>query len=957
MEFDRDFGVNQVFVEDQYERWRDNPQAVDEAWQRYFAQLAGIPFPQARAQSLQTSAFSQPPPALPAEGNGHGNGHGQVVLRPTAPEGQFAAALLDLGDHSPEAQRLAAEEKQEAVAELIQAYRIRGHLFANLDPLGLHQKPADELELTNFGLSEDDLDTNFATGDFQVGAPTLTLREIVARLRRTYCRTIGAEYMHGEDPRIRKWLQEKMEEAGNEPRLDREEKLRILARLTDAETLETFLHKKYIGAKRFSLEGAESAIPLMDWLIDEFAAQAGEEIVIGMPHRGRVNFLANILEKDLSQIFVEFEDKDAQAMLGRGDVKYHLGYSSDRVTKNGRKVHLSLAFNPSHLEWVNAVVEGRVRAKQDRDGRDPERKKVLPVLIHGDAAFAGQGLVAEGLNLANLEGYRTGGTVHIVINNQVGFTTDPQDARSTYYCTDIARALRAPVFHVNGEDPEAVVWAVQLAVEYRQTFQEDVLIDLYCYRKYGHNETDEPSFTQPIMYEVIRRKPPAREIYARRLEEAGVASRDEGQKFMVARVQQLEEELERTRKAGLKRKVSPLAGLWAQYRGGPDRDTPEAKTAVPMEKLRELLRSLSRVPKDFTPHEKLVKLLDSRARLADGSGDEPFDWATGEHLAFATLLDEGTPVRFSGQDSRRGTFSHRHAVLKDMRSGRPYTPLANLREGQGVFEIFDSPLSEAGVVGFDYGFSLDTPDWLTCWEAQFGDFVNGAQVVIDQFISSAEDKWNRLSHVVLLLPHGFEGQGPEHSSARLERFLQLAAEDNIQICNLTTPAQIFHALRRQIVRPYRKPLVVMTPKSLLRHKHAVSTLRDLAEGSFQRIIPDDSISPKKAKRVLLCSGKVYYDLLAARAEKKRDDVAILRIEQLYPLDEEHIKEGLEPYPDAKLFWVQEEPFNMGAWYFLRARFNLRRIKCICREESASPATGSAAAHKIEQQRLVDEAFA
>ena len=961
MEFDRDFGINQVFVDDQYERWRDNPQTVDEAWQRYFAQLAGIPLPQARPQALQTSGFSQPPQAAPSTGNGHGNGqgngHGQIAVRPAAPEGQFAAALLDLADHSPEAQRLAAEEKQEAVAELIQAYRIRGHLFANLDPLGLHQKPADELNIENFGLSEDDLDTNFATGDFHVGAPTLTLREIVARLRRTYCRTIGAEYMHGEDPRLRKWLQEKMEEAGNEPRLDREEKLRILARLTDAETLETFLHKKYIGAKRFSLEGAESLIPLMDRLIEEFGDQGGEEIVIGMAHRGRLNLLANVMEKDVSEIFVEFEDKDAQAMLGRGDVKYHLGYSSDHETKSGRKIHLSLAFNPSHLEWVNAVVEGRVRAKQDRDGRDPERKKVLPVLIHGDAAFAGQGLVAEGLNLANLEGYKTGGTIHIVINNQIGFTTDPEDARSTYYCTDIARALRAPVFHVNFEDPEAVVWAVQLAVEYRQTFQEDVLIDLYCYRKYGHNETDEPAFTQPIMYEVIRRKPPAREIYARKLEEAGVATRDEGQKFMVARVQELEEVLERTRKAGLKRHISPLAGLWSQYRGGPDRGTPEANTSVPMEKLRDLLRTLSRVPQGFVPHEKIAKLLDARARLADGSGDEPFDWATGEHLAFATLLDEGTPVRFSGQDSRRGTFSHRHAVLKDQRSGRSYTPLANLREEQGVFEIFDSPLSEAGVLGFDYGFSLDTPDWLTCWEAQFGDFVNGAQVVIDQFISSAEDKWNRLSHVVLLLPHGFEGQGPEHSSARLERFLQLAAEDNIQICNLTTPAQLFHALRRQIVRPYRKPLVVMTPKSLLRHKHAVSTLRDLAEGSFQRIIPDDTVSPKKAKRVLLCSGKVYYDLLAARAEKKRDDVAILRIEQLYPLDDEHIKEALEPYPEARLFWVQEEPFNMGAWYFLRARFHLRRIKCICREESASPATGSAAAHKLEQQRLVEEAFA
>src|SRR4051812_31375922 len=702
MEFDRDFGINQVFVEDQYERWRDNPQAVDEAWQRYFAQLAGMPVPQARTSVLQTSALSQPPVPAAGGGNGHGNGQGQAHARAPAPQGQFEAALVELSDHSPEAQRLAAEEKQEGVAELINAYRIRGHLFANLDPLGLANKPPSELEIENFGLSEDDLDKHFATGDFHVGASTLTLREIVARLRRTYCRTFGAEYMHGEDPRIRKWLQERMEETGNEPQLTREEKLRILGRLTDAETLETFLHKKYIGAKRFSLEGGESLIPLMDWLIEEFAAQSGEEIVIGMAHRGRLNLLANILKKDLSEIFVEFEDKDAQAMVGRGDVKYHLGYSSDRAAKNGQKIHLSLAFNPSHLEWVNAVVEGRVRAKQDRDGRDPTRKKVLPVLIHGDAAVVGQGLVFEGLNLANLEGYRTGGTIHIVINNQVGFTTDPQDSRSTYYCTDIARALRAPVFHVNGEDPEAVVWAVQLAVAYRQTFQEDVLIDLYCYRKYGHNEADEPSFTQPLMYEIIRRRPPAREIYARKLEGDGVTTRDEAQELMVARVQKLEEELERTRKAGLKRRVSPLAGLWSHYRGGPDRDAPEANTAVPLEKLRELLRSLSRVPKDFTPHEKIGKLLETRARLADGRGDEPFDWAIGEHLALASLLDEGTPIRFSGQDSRRGTFSHRHAVLKDQRSGRPYTPLSSLREGQGVFEIFDSPLSEAGVLGFDY---------------------------------------------------------------------------------------------------------------------------------------------------------------------------------------------------------------------------------------------------------------
>jgi 2-oxoglutarate dehydrogenase E1 component len=949
MDFDRDFGVNQVFVEDQYERWRDNPAAVDPEWQQYFARLAGLPAP----QPVQTSAHVASPPVT--NGNGHGNGAAAAALRA---EGAFAGALLDLSAAAPEAQRLDAEEKQEAVAELINAYRIRGHLFADIDPLGLLKPPPPELEPENFGLTEGDLDKPFATGDFNVGAPTLPLREIVARLKRTYCRTIGVEFMHGEDPVIRRWLQERMEASGNEVQLSREDKLRILARLTDAETLETFLHKKYIGAKRFSLEGGESLIPLMDWLIEEFGERGGEEIVIGMAHRGRLNILANILNKDLTAIFAEFEDKDAKELMGRGDVKYHLGYSSDRVTRTGKELHLSLAFNPSHLEWVNTVVEGRVRAKQDRDEpRDPERKKVLPVLIHGDAAFAGQGLVAETLDLANLPGYTTGGTIHVVINNQVGFTTNPEDARSTPYCTDIARVLRAPVFHVNGEDPEAVVWAVQLAVDYRQTFGQDVLIDLYCYRKYGHNEADEPSFTQPIMYEVIRRKPPARAIYARKLAEDRIATPQEAEELMHARVQQLEEELERTRKTGAKRAESAMAGLWAKYRGGPSEATPEVPTKVPLPKLRELLRKTSVVPPDFTPHEKIAKLLELRAKLAEGTGDEPFDWATGEHLAFASLLDAGTPIRFSGQDSRRGTFSQRHAVLSDVRTGKRYTPLANVRPGQGRFEIYDSPLSEAGVLGFDYGFSLDTPDWLTCWEAQFGDFANGAQVVIDQFIVSAEDKWRRLSGIVLLLPHGFEGQGPEHSSARLERFLQLAAEDNIQVCNLTTPAQYFHALRRQVVRPLRKPLIVMTPKSLLRHKHAVSTLEDLSEGAFQRIIPDETVSARKVKRVLLSSGKVYYDLLAAREAKQRQDVALVRIEQLYPLDPEELNEAVSRYPDsAKLVWVQEEPFNAGAWYYLRARYSLRRISCVSRAESASPATGSAAAHRYEQQLLMDQAF-
>ena len=947
MDFDRDFGINQVFVEDQYERWRNNPAAVSPDWAQYFAKLHGLPW---QPQPLQTSAWSQPAPVTTSQLAYGGNGH------PATAESGLGGALLSLSTDAEK--RLEAEEQQERVAELIHAHRIRGHLFASVDPLGMLQPPPPELEPEHFGLGKDDLDKQFATGDFAPGESELSLRDILARLRTTYCRTIGVEYMHGEDPAIKKWLQERMESTGNAPSLTREQKLRILARLTDAETIETFLHKKYIGKKRFSLEGSESLIPALDWLIDEFGARGGEEMVLGMAHRGRLNVLVNIMGKGLNELFAEFEDANPEELLGRGDVKYHLGYSSDRKLKDGRSMHLSLAFNPSHLEIVNPVVEGRARAKQDRDNRDPERRKVLPVLIHGDAAMAGQGIVSEVLNLANLDGYTTGGTIHLVINNQVGFTTNPEDARSTPYATDIARVLRAPVFHVNGEDPEAVVWTVQLAVEYRQTFQQDVLVDLYSYRKYGHNEGDEPAFTQPKMYEVVRQKVPPRQVYAERLAAAGEVSSEEAERLMERRMTQLEAELERTRREGTKRSYSTLAGLWSKYRGGPDKDTPEVPTLVPMPKLRQLLVKLSQVPEGFTPNDKIAKLLESRRKLAEGKGAEPFDWGVGEHLAMATLLDEGTSIRFSGQDVRRGTFSHRHAVLADAKDGKRYTPLAHLREGQGRFDIFDSPLSEAGVLGFDYGYSLDMPDEIVCWEAQFGDFVNGAQVVIDQFISSAEDKWNRLSNIVLLLPHGFEGQGPEHSSARLERFLQLCAEDNMQVCYPTTPAQIFHLLRRQILRPWRKPLVVMTPKSLLRHKQAVSTLEDLAQGAFRRILWDDKTATRNVKRVLLCSGKVAYDLLAAREVKKRKDVAIIRFEQLYPLSDEEIGAALNRYKGAELFWVQEEPSNMGAWWHVNSRWNLAygKLTCISRPESASPATGSEKSHKLEQQRLVDEAF-
>ncbi len=934
MDFDRDFGLNAPFVDDLYQRFLQNPAGVDETWRRYFSALDGRP--------------------LESSGNGHGNGNGQA-----ASQAAYSMPPID-------AERLAEGLVQEEVDHLIEAYRIRGHLFANIDPLGMRAMPHAELELENFGLLPSDLDRVFATGDL-TGPPASTLREIVEQLRRTYCGTIGVEYMHGEDPAIKRFLQERMESSGNTLPLSAAEKKRILERLTDAEVLESFLHKKYIGAKRFSLEGGEALIPLLDRLIEDAAERGVDEIVVGMAHRGRLNVLVNILQKHPGDLFAEFEDKDVEVMLGRGDVKYHLGQSSDRLTLSGKSVHLSMAFNPSHLEWVNTVVEGRVRAKQDRDDRDPERKKVLPLLIHGDAAFSGQGLVAECLNLANLEGYKTGGTIHVVINNQVGFTTSPEDARSTYYDTDIARMLRPPVFHVNGDDPEAVASVVRLAVDYRQTFQEDVLIDLYCYRKYGHNEADEPTFTQPLMYEVIHKKKTPREVYAARLADEGVLPLEGAQQLVEATYARLEQALEQTRSSGAKRNMSAMAGLWSVYRGGPDAKVPEVATAVPEEKLRKYLLAISQVPAGFTPHEKIEKLLEQRRRLAEGASDLHFDWATAEHLALASLLAEGTPVRFSGQDSRRGTFSQRHAVLADVKTGARHTPLRQLegldRLGRRArFDIFDSPLSEAGVLGFDYGVSLDWPDALVCWEAQFGDFVNAAQVVIDQFLSSCEDKWGRLSSLTMLLPHGFEGQGPEHSSARLERFLSLCAEDNMQVCNLTTPAQYFHVLRRQVVRPYRKPLIIMTPKSLLRAKGATSTLRDLAEGGFQRLLPDAAVQPDKVKRVLLCSGKVYYDLAAHRDAHQRTDVAVLRLEQLYPLQEADLAKALAPFPaGTEVVWVQEEPFNMGSWYYLSARWpkgvgERHPLRCVTRPESASPATGSAASHKFEQQLLVEQAF-
>jgi 2-oxoglutarate dehydrogenase E1 component len=680
--------------------------------------------------------------------------------------------------------------------------------------------------------------------------------------------------------------------------------------------------------------------------------------VIGMAHRGRLNVLVNVMQLPPQDLLAAFEDAQPEKYKGRGDVKYHLGYSSDRVL-GGNKVHLTLSFNPSHLEFVNPVVEGRVRAKQDRRG-DAERKRVLPLLIHGDAAFIAQGIVAETLNLANLGGYTTGGTAHVVINNQIGYTTNIEDARSTRYCTDLVRMLRCPVFHVNGEDPEAVAQVAILAAEYRQRYGKDVVVDLYCYRKYGHNEGDEPRFTQPLMYQAIDAKKTVRQIYVDKLLERGQLTQEEGDAIMRDRRERLANALKEVRETKRTYEPSAFTGVWTTYRGGPDATAPDVETAVPKAELLPLLQKLGTAPTGF---QLMRQLKDVLKQYQDAANGGRIRWGAAENLAYATLLAQGYNVRLTGQDTQRGTFAHRQAVLHDAKSGDRYVPLRHVAKSQGRFEIYDSPLSEQGVLGFEYGYSLDSPDALVLWEAQFGDFANGAQVIIDQFIVSSEDKWHRLTGLVLLLPHGFEGAGPEHSTARLERFLALSAEDNIQVVNLTSAAQIFHALRRQVLRPWRKPLVVMSPKSMFRLDAATCTLDDLTSGGFRRIIPDTEVAPKKTKRVILCSGKVYFDLYQHRAKLGTDDVAIVRIEQLYPLRPEEIREVLAPYADSTdLVWVQEEPFNSGAWAFMNMRLphmieHRLALRCVSRVESASPATGSAKAHALEQQQLIEEAFA
>ncbi|MBX3272248.1 MAG: 2-oxoglutarate dehydrogenase E1 component [Sandaracinaceae bacterium] len=928
-----DFGVNQALVEELLLRYRENPAAVPPAWRAYFARLEA---PAAR-------------PAAPSRRGGDSGASGLFTLPPTSENVPPFGTLDALGDAHD-----AAVENQARVSAMVNSYRVRGHLFANLDPLGMRELPPFDLSLETFGLDHVDPDTLFSYGNKK-----LPLSEIFQRLNDTYCRSIGAEFTFIEDPEERRWLQHRMEDSGNRVTLDHETQLRILRKLTDAETFERFLHSTYLGAKRFSVEGAESMIPMLELIVDHAAVNGVEEIVIGMAHRGRLNVLINVLELPPKDILAAFEDIDPERYLGSGDVKYHLGHSTDR-TIEGRNVHLTLSFNPSHLEFVNPVCEGRVRAKQDRRGDRVERTSVLPLLIHGDAAFIGQGIVQETLNLSGLRAYTTGGTIHVVVNNQIGFTTAWTDARSTRYCTDITRMLRCPVFHVNGEDPEAVAHVAQLAMEFRQRYHRDVVIDLYCYRKYGHNEGDEPRFTQPLMYHAIDQKRTVREHYVDSLVTRGNVTPAEAEQIQLECRSRYEQALEEVRQTHHRYDVSSGHGVWQGYRGGADLETPDVDTSVPRERLTALAERLTDLPPTLDMLRQIRTVYGYRRDA--GRGEAPVDWGTAETLAYATLLADGINVRITGQDAERGTFSHRHAVLYDKNDGSAYTPLQHLGPGQGRFEVYDSALSEAGVLGFEYGYSLDTPDALVVWEAQFGDFANGAQVLIDQFISSSEDKWDRLSGLALLLPHGFEGMGPEHSSARLERFLALSAEDNMMVCNLTTSAQIFHALRRQVLRPWRKPLIVMSPKSLLRSPKASSSLDELAAGSFHRIIPEKEVPARRTRRVLLCSGKVYYDLVAGRAKAGRDDVAIVRIEQLYPMRRAELRDVLAPYGESTdVVWVQEEPRNMGAWYFMNAHWpewlgDRFRLRVVSRSPSASPATGSKEAHNIEQNQLIDEAL-
>jgi len=946
MEHELPGSSNLLFVEEIYADYERDPESVPAPWRHYFDSL-GTHIGRGENGATQVGPSFRPSSIFNPAG----------TASAAAKEGKGSSGIAYGARRATIASE--AKERQEAVTQLVRNYRVRGHLLADLDPLGFTPIPRiPELEPEFYGFTEADMDRVFACDKSFEPSGMLPLRELIARLKNTYSRTIGVQFTHIDDIEARRWLQQRMESTQNRIELSRKEQVRILTRLTDAVIFEEFIRRKFTGAKSFSLEGAESLLPLLDLSIEEAGEQGVQEIVIGMAHRGRLNVLTNIIGKSPREIFREFEDKDPDLHLGGGDVKYHLGYVNDWQTSSGRRVQLSLCFNPSHLEFVNTVAMGRLRAKQDRI-EDTMRERGLVILIHGDAAFAGEGVIQETLNLSQLPGYTVGGALHVIINNQIGFTTGPSEARSSHYCTDVAKMLQIPIFHVNGEDPEAVAATVKIAMDFRREFGRDAVIDMYGYRKLGHNEADEPAFTQPLIYAAIAKRMPVRQAYLDRLLKLGGVTSEEADAIAERRRQELEQELSDAQSD----KPSPakVRQTHGGYVGGRDEDAPEVNTSVPKERLQEILEQLTKLPEDFHPHPKITRILKQRAQMA--KGDLPLDWAAGEALAYATLSTEGIPVRLTGQDSERGTFSHRHAVLHDVENDSEYTPLMNLARNQAHLEIRNSPLSEIGVLGFEYGYSLDALGGLTAWEAQFGDFWNTAQVIVDQFIVSAEDKWQHLSGLVMLLPHGYEGAGPEHSSARMERFLMMGAEDNIQVVYPTTPAQCFHMMRRQVLRKLRKPLIVMSPKSLLRHLECVSSLEDFSEGRWQRIIPDTHLEKgREINKVLICTGKIYYELDKEREARGADDVAILRFEQLYPLRDAEILEALAPYKEGtKVVWVQEEPENMGAWrhifyYHGKAIGSKYDFSFSSRPASASPATGSGSSHRKEQEILISKAF-
>ncbi|MBA3463749.1 MAG: 2-oxoglutarate dehydrogenase E1 component [Deltaproteobacteria bacterium] len=907
--------------------------------------------------------LGEPAPATNGRVNGHAtNGHaanGAAVETPTA----VPVTRNSLPTFArPGAVTMSPINAQltPSVWPLVNAYRSRGHFAANLDPLGLLETAKiSELDPVTWGFTEVDRDRMIEPTGVH-GMPRATIGELTSHLHRVYAGSVGLEFMHISSPGRRSWLAERMETQLLAP-LPTAVRTRVLQLLINAEQFERFCHTKYPGTKRFSLEGSESLIPALDLVLTHGARLGAIEAVLGMAHRGRLTTIEQILGRPARDLFGHFEDAEPEKAMGGGDVKYHLGYSVDRHDPNGHAMHVSLAFNPSHLEAVDPVVVGRVRAKQTRHN-DVEHRHVMGILVHGDAAFAGQGLVAETLQLSSLPGYRTGGTVHLIVNNQVGFTASPAEQRSTPYCTDIAKMLECPIWHVNGEDLDALAHVIEMACEFRAQYATDVVIDMYCYRKYGHNENDEPSFTQPLMYEVIKQKSSPVEIYAKELIAEGVMAADDVTAMTKERYGQLEVELEAAKALNKRPEGPSMTAMWRGYRGGVTETPVDADTKVPRAILEHIASSMTEIPTGFTAHPKIERLLEQRGQM--GKGERALDWGMAELLAYGSLLYQGINVRLSGQDCSRGTFSHRHAIITDIKTGREHLVLGGLHPDQGQCRIYDSLLSEAGCMGFEFGFSLDFPDALVMWEAQFGDFANGAQVIIDQFITSSEDKWKRLSNIVLLLPHGYEGQGPEHSSARLERFLESCAEHNIQVAQPTTPAQMYHLLREQQLRPMRKPLIVMTPKSLLRLPAATSQLDELANGKFHRVLADDTVDAAGVTRVLACTGKIYYELADERTKRKADHVALVRIEKLYPWWPHLVAAAtIDKYPGMKeLFWVQDEPCNMGAGTFVTPR--LQRViegkgieyAFVGRVESASPATGSHKAHVLEQKQILEQAF-